>query len=114
MHEAHQSAVLIAAVDGERVLVVLEEAGQVQPLMREMTNMFEGTAQELIQRVTRTNGGENIDLATGGFVRFAVPTRIRQGDCYDQVFVPLGTGPGLLLDLEQVIETSPIGLITGY
>lgn len=114
MHESHISAVLVAAVDGERVLVVLEEAEQVRHLMNEMTDMFDGTAQEMIRRVTRTNGGERIDLAAGGSVRFAVSTRIRRGDSYDQVFVPLGASKAFRLELEPYIATSKIGLITGY
>lgn len=114
MHEAHISAALIAAVDGERVLVVLDSAEQVRPIMNEMTGMFEGTDQAMIRRVNRTNGGEKIDLATGGFVRFALPTRIRRDDCFDQVFVPIGTEPDFLDELAPALATSRIGLITGY
>lgn len=114
MHEAHVSAALVAAVDGERVLVVLDSAEQVRPLMNEMAGMFDGTSQEMVRQINRTNGGEKIGLASGGFVRFALPTRIRRDDCFDQVFVPIGTNPEFLDELAPALATSRVGLITGY
>lgn len=114
MHEGHVSAVLVAAIDGERVLVVLDHPESIRPLMEELESAFDGTAKELIRSVNRTNGGQRIDFDAGGSIRFRLPHRIHRSDRFDQVFVPIGTNANLINELVLSLDGSKVGLITGY
>lgn len=115
MHEAHISAVLIAAVDGEHVLVVAETAEQERVIFNDLVKAFDGMPTGLLQSIRRTNGGERIDLVTGGGIRFAHLTqRGLRAAVYDQVFVPIGTSQVFLAELAPALATSEVGLITGY
>lgn len=115
MHEAHISAVLVAAVDGEHVLVVGAANEAKRAIMSDLLEAFDGMQPGLLQSVSKTNGGERIDLVTGGGIRFAhLNERRRRMAVYDQIFVPIGTGPEFLLDLVPALATSKVGLVTGY
>lgn len=115
MHEAHISAVLVAAVDGEYVLVVGATNEVKRGIFNDLIEAFDEMPLGLLQSISRTNGGERIDLATGGGIRFAHLTeRRRRAAVYDQVFVPIGTSSEFLLDLVPALVTSKVGLITGY
>ncbi|WP_315913592.1 hypothetical protein [Arthrobacter sp. lap29] len=115
MHEAHISAALIAAAEGEHVLVVAATADEKQIIFKRLVEAFDGLQPGLLQSINRTNGGERIDLVTGGGIRFAhLNERRRRAAVYDQVFVPIGTAPEFLADLAPALATSEVGLITGY
>lgn len=115
MHEAHQLAVLVAAVDGEHVLVVGATSEAKRAIMSDLLETLDRMPSGLLQAVAKTNGSERIDFATGGGIRFAHITEMRRRRAvYDQVFVPIGTSPDFLLDLVPALATSKVGLITGY
>jgi len=112
MHEIHAERLLSSVRAGRRVLVLAESvtAGR---------GYFEGMLEQLkdeVLEVRRASAREKIALRSGGAVWF-LPLRsvvAARGLSLDEVYVPLGAGPGVVASVVPCLAASPVGWITGY
>lgn len=111
MHREHIEVAISAAARGDAVAIFAENLQRTHQLAREVEAVLPG---EYVQRLSRENGRQFIELHGGGIIRFLSINQSGRGLSLDRVFVPVGTDRKFLEEIVPCLVTSPEGVLTGY
>ncbi|MFJ4168374.1 hypothetical protein ACIPY3_02575 [Paenarthrobacter sp. NPDC089714] len=114
MHEEHIATALNAAAAlGQRVAVFAPGGAEAHELFEAFAaHLPEGYAVDL----RRTSGRESFRFkGSGGEIRFyGLRSRGHRGWAADRAFVPVGISPDRLADIWPALNTSRVGVLTGF
>ncbi|QGZ16893.1 terminase large subunit, ATPase domain [Arthrobacter phage LittleTokyo] len=112
MHEIHAERLISSVRAGRRVLLLAESATKGRDYFNGMREELEGEVLE----ARLTVGREKLTVRGGGSVR-VLPLRsvvAARGVLVDEVYMPIGASAGTVAAVWPSLQTSPVGLITGY
>lgn len=105
---------LVTAIDGGRVLVMAGSSTAAGAIFRELMRGYPELSD--VADVRRASGAESLTFPGGGGIEFRTFRSIARyrGACLDRVYVPIGTGQDVLMELSPTLATSEDGTLTGY